>query len=48
MSGEGTDEDPLSLRYTEVIPLLVSALHDAKDRIEALEAEVQALKGGNS
>ena len=34
--------------YTEVIPLLVSALHDAKDRIEALEAEVQALKGGAS
>ena len=38
-------EKSLSLRYTEVIPLLVSALHDAKDRIEALEAEVKALKG---
>lgn len=39
--------DELGLRYTEVVPLLVSALHDAKDRIEALEAEVQSLKGGN-
>ena len=41
VSGKGTEEDPLSLRYTEVIPLLVSALHDAKDRIEALEAQLQ-------
>ena len=48
VSGEGTDEDPLSLRYTEVIPLLVSALHDAKDRIEALEAKVQQLEGGTN
>ena len=48
VSGEGTEENPLSLRYIEVIPLLVSALHDAKDRIEALEAEVQSLKGGQS
>jgi len=47
VSGDGTEENPLSLRYTEVIPLLVSALHDTKARIEALEAEVQALKGGN-
>ena len=39
------DEDHLKLAYTEVIPLLVSALHDAKDRIQALEAEVQNLKG---
>ena len=41
---DATNADELSLRYTEVIPLLVSALHDAKDRIEALEAEVAALK----
>jgi hypothetical protein len=42
---EGKDEDKtLGLRYTEVIPLLVSALHDAKSRIETLEAEVAALK----
>lgn len=38
-------EESLAVKYTEVIPLLVSALHDAKDRIEALEAEVNALKG---
>ena len=44
VSGTGTIKDPLTLRYTEVIPLLVSALHDAKDRIEDLEAEVAALK----
>jgi hypothetical protein len=47
---EAVHEDPetekLRLSYTDVIPLLVSALHDAKDRIEALEAEVAALKGG--
>lgn len=32
-------EDPqkLSLRYTEVIPLLVAALKESKDRIEQLE-----------
>jgi hypothetical protein len=45
--GEGTLRSPLNLAYTEVIPLLVSALHDTKARIEALEAEVQSLKEGN-
>jgi hypothetical protein len=48
VSGSGTEEDPLSLRYTEIIPLLVSALRDAKDRIEALEAKVTQLEGGNN
>jgi hypothetical protein len=48
VSGDGSDENPLSLRYTEVIPLLVSALHDAKARIETLEAKVQTLEGGAS
>jgi hypothetical protein len=42
---DATDPEKLGLAYTDVIPLLVSALHDAKDRIEALEAEVAALKG---
>jgi len=37
-------EDEYRLSYTEVIPLLVSALHDAKDRIEELEAKVAALE----
>jgi hypothetical protein len=46
---EAVDEDSdgdntLSLRYSESIPLLVSALHDAKDRIEALEAANAALE----
>ena len=38
-------EDNLKLAYTEVIPLLVSALHDAKARIEALEARLATLEG---
>ena len=42
-----SNPDELHLRITEVIPLLVSALHDAKERIETLEAEVASLKGGN-
>jgi hypothetical protein len=34
----------LSLKYTEVIPLLVSALKESKERIETLEAKVAALE----
>jgi len=34
----------LNLRYTEVIPLLVAALKESKERIEALEAKVAALE----
>jgi hypothetical protein len=45
VSEEDNEDKTLSLRYTEVIPLLVSALRDAKERIESLEAEVAALKG---
>jgi hypothetical protein len=36
--------DKLGLRYTEVIPLLVAALKESKERIEALEAAVAALQ----
>ena len=32
------DPDKLNLRYTEVIPLLVAALKESKERIETLEA----------
>jgi hypothetical protein len=39
------DPDKLSLRYTEVIPLLVAALKESKERIETLEAKVAALEG---
>jgi hypothetical protein len=35
----------LSVRYTEIIPLLVAALQESKQRIEILEAEVTLLKG---
>ena len=38
------DSEGLNVNYDGIIPLLVSALHDAKDRIEALEAEIQQLK----
>ena len=38
------DPDKLTLRYTEVIPLLVAALKESKERIEALEAKVAALE----
>ena len=34
------DPEKLSLRYTEVIPLLVAALNEAKERIEVLESLV--------
>ena len=40
-----TDNAYLDLRYTEVIPLLVSALKESKDRIEALEARISQLEG---
>jgi hypothetical protein len=32
------------LDYSGIIPLLVAALKESKERIEALEAEVAALK----
>jgi hypothetical protein len=32
------------LRYTEVIPLLVAALKESKERIETLEARLTALE----
>jgi hypothetical protein len=38
------DMGTLSLKYTEVIPLLVSALKESKERIETLEAKVAALE----
>jgi hypothetical protein len=42
---ESSNPDELGLRYTEVIPLLVAALKEAKERIETLEAKVAALEG---
>jgi hypothetical protein len=43
-ASEDDDTEYLSVRYTEVIPLLVAALQESKQRIETLEAEVTALK----
>jgi len=45
VSVEEDDQQTLGLRYTEVIPLLVSALKESKQRIEVLEAKVNALEG---
>jgi hypothetical protein len=39
---DASDPDKLSLRYTEVIPLLVAALKESKERIETLEARLTA------
>ena len=39
-----TNPDELRLSYTEVIPLLVAALKESKERIETLEAKVAALE----
>jgi hypothetical protein len=41
---EDDDTEYLSVRYTEVIPLLVAALQESKERIETLEAKVAALE----
>lgn len=39
-----TDPEALALSYTEVVPLLVAALKESKERIEILEAKVAALE----
>ena len=39
------DQGFLGVKYTDLIPLLISALKESKERIETLEAEVAALKG---
>ena len=41
---ETSDPDSLGLRYTEVIPLLVAALKESKERIEQLEVKVAAIE----
>ena len=52
---EADNPEKLNLRYTEVIPLLVAALKESKERIETLEAQnaslearLTALEGGAS
>ena len=44
-ASEDDDTEYLSVRYTEVIPLLVAALQESKQRIETLETKVAALEG---
>lgn len=43
---DNDDNGTLNLRYTEVIPLLVAALKESKERIETLETKVAALEAG--
>jgi hypothetical protein len=43
-ASEDDDAEYLSVRYTEVIPLLVAALQESKQRIETLEAKVAAFE----
>jgi len=45
---EDDADQTLNLRYTEVIPLLVAALKESKERIEQLETRLTALEGGAS
>jgi hypothetical protein len=40
-----TNPNELSLRYTEVIPLLVAAIQEQQQMIQALQADIAALKG---
>jgi hypothetical protein len=42
---DDNEQEYVSVRYTDVIPLLVTALQESKKRIEALESDVAALKG---
>ena len=41
---DSVDPDSLGLSYSDVIPLLVAALKESKERIETLEAKVAALE----
>jgi hypothetical protein len=40
-----TNPNELSLRYTEVIPLLTAAIQEQQQMIQALQADIAALKG---
>ena len=43
---DASDSDNLTLRYTDVIPLLVASIKELKAKVETLESEITALKGG--
>lgn len=44
VSEDNDDDKTLSLRYTEIIPLLTAALKEANQKIAALEARIAALE----
>ena len=43
---DASDSDNLTLRYTDVIPLLVASIKELKAKVETLESEITTLKGG--
>jgi hypothetical protein len=42
---KGDEIEYMTVRYTEIVPVLVKALQETTKRIETLEAEVKTLKG---
>lgn len=42
---DASDSDNLTLRYTDIIPLLVASIKELKAKVESLEAEITTLKG---
>jgi hypothetical protein len=42
---EDDENEYLSVQYSDLVPVLIKSLQEAKERIETLEAEVAALKG---
>ena len=44
LSEKGDDTEYMSVRYTELIPLCIEAIKEAKTKIETLEAKVAALE----
>ena len=43
---DDSDSDNFSLRYTDVIPLLVASIKELKAKVETLETKVATLEGG--
>lgn len=48
VSEEPNEQKTLNLRYTEVIPLLVSAIKELKAELDMVKAELQTLKGATN
>ena len=43
--GEDPDQEPWTVEYGKLTPILIKALQEAMEKIETLETEVAALKG---